>query len=346
MKLKSAPFELRPRRVFRIARARRREVQNVFLTLEAEGVEGIGEASPNAFYAESADGVLGKLAAARRWLGGLSIRSLEDIAQAWQAAWEHVAPSRAAQCAIDLALWDWLARKEKVSVCELATGRRPRPVPTFCTVGLSEPQELEEKIAEVRAFPFIKIKSDPAADLAIVRLLRERSHARLAVDANGAWGGADLPALCAELGRLGVLFLEQPLAPGQDGALSSACAGMPVMADESCVQESDLGHAAAHYAGFNIKLVKCGGITPALRMARHGRERGLLTMTGCMLESSVLIAAGAAVAQQTDFADLDGAWLLANDPAAGWRFEAGLLHPTDGPGLGVEPGPELRAALA
>jgi L-alanine-DL-glutamate epimerase-like enolase superfamily enzyme len=107
------------------------------------------------------------------------------------------------------------------------------------------------------------------------------------------------------------------------------------MADESCVTAEDVERVSGHFAGFNIKLVKCGGLTPALRMARRGRELGLRTMVGCMLESSLLIAAGAVAAQITDYADLDGAWLLADDPAEGWVFERGMLYPGEGTGFGV-----------
>jgi len=114
------------------------------------------------------------------------------------------------------------------------------------------------------------------------------------------------------------------------------CAQMPlpVIADESCVTEQDVERMPGVFAGFNIKLVKCGGITPALRMARRGKELGLRTMVGCMVESSVLIAAGAVVAQLTDYADLDGAWLLGDDPAKGWVFNCGTLQPRAEAGLG------------
>jgi L-alanine-DL-glutamate epimerase-like enolase superfamily enzyme len=111
---------------------------------------------------------------------------------------------------------------------------------------------------------------------------------------------------------------------------------LPVVADESCVTESDVPGAVERYNGFNIKLVKCGGLTPGLRMARRGAELGATMMIGCMLESSALIAAAAVVAQQTDYADLDGAWLLGDDPFSGLPLDRGTLNP-GGAGFGVEP---------
>ena len=110
---------------------------------------------------------------------------------------------------------------------------------------------------------------------------------------------------------------------------------VPVVADESCVEEPDVSQMPGRFSGFNIKLVKCGGLTPALRMLRQGRELGLKVMVGCMLETSVLIAAGAVIGQKTDFADLDGSWLLRDDPFVGLKFERGILTPSSEPGLGV-----------
>jgi len=326
--------ELHPRRVFRISRARRREVRNVFVRLERDGIAGYGEASPSAFYDETWEGVGAKLDAAREWLGGLEIATVADIERAWEESWKLLAPSRAAQCAVDLALWDWLGRRDGRSVSELLWAEPPRAVTSFATIGLSTAAELEEKIAELAGFPRIKIKADQNADLTTVRRVREQHPALLAVDANCAWAPAQIPALADELAQLGVRFIEQPLPPG-DGE-SARCA-LPVFADESCVTEADVDRVAAGFDGFNIKLVKCGGLTPARRMAQRGRALGRQLMVGCMLESSALIAAGAAIAQRTDYADLDGAWLIADDPFTGWKFERGLLHPASATGLGLAP---------
>lgn len=343
MEIFVTPVDLELRHAFRIARARTTPWRNVLVRVVAEGVHGIGEASPNAYYNESAEDISAKLFSVREWLAQLEIRNVADVERAWLDSWKWLAPSRAAQCALDLALWDWLAKFDGVSVGELALGSAPGAVTTFCTIGLSTPQELPAKLAELDGFPRIKVKSDAAADLATIRTICASRRVLVAVDANGAWHAADLPALGQSLAELGVAFLEQPLSPGTDTKLPPPPHPLPIFADESCVSESDIERLPGRFDGFNIKLVKCGGLTPALRMARRGRELGLRTMVGCMIETSALIAAGAVVAQLTDFADLDGAWLLARDPVAGWRFERGLLSPPENiPGLGIAPLVELR----
>ncbi|MEO8351752.1 MAG: dipeptide epimerase [Chthoniobacteraceae bacterium] len=335
MDLQTETFDLETRHPFRIARSRRAPLRNVFLSLTDDGATGLGEASPAEYYGESAAGVVNRIAVARTWLQSVKLRSKADIHRAWNACWEYVAPSRAAQCAIDLALWDWLAQREGVSVTELALGKKPAAVTTFGTIGLSSIDELPIRISELESFDAIKIKSDQNADLDLIEQIRAGFAGTLAVDANGAWEHADLSELCRRLAALRVTFIEQPFPPGQDSALDELHLVLPVFADESCVTEEDVDTLPPGYAGFNIKLVKCGGLTPALRMARRGRERGRQTLVGCMLESSVLIAAGCVVAQKTDFADLDGAWLLAHDPAHGWMMDRGRLQPPSTAGLGV-----------
>ncbi len=341
MELTLSTRELHPRRVFRIARARRRAVCNVFLRLKHDGICGYGEASPNSFYNETEEIVAEKLTGAREAVRRLRIRSVADIERAWGELWPMLQPSRAAQCALDLALWDWLAKSQGCTVSELVWGEAPCPVTSFATIGLSTPEELVEKLDELAGFPRIKIKSDAAGDIAPVRTTRAKSNALLAVDANCAWNALDLSALATELCDCGVAFLEQPFSPENNARLVRGDYALPMIADESSVIEEDVAPVARHFDGFNIKLVKCGGITPTRRMIQRGREAGCQIMVGCMLESSLLIAAGAVIAQKTDYADLDGAWLLGDDPCEGWTFSQGVLAPTGGAGLGVMPSDEL-----
>jgi L-alanine-DL-glutamate epimerase-like enolase superfamily enzyme len=333
---KTAVHRLHPRGAFRIARKRTVPFDNVILRVEHDGVTGWGEASPHPYYGASAADVVRDLESLGGWLRTLSIRSVDDIARAWNESWTRL-HDRAAQCALDLALWDWLARKEGVSVTELAHGHAPQPVTSFATIGLSTTQELDDKIAELEGFPRVKIKSDASGDLEPARRVKEELRAAIAIDANGAWSTSTLPALAMGFSSLGAEFIEQPFSDAHDGDLIRGSYPIPIIADESCVLEEDIDRLSRSFDGINVKLVKCGGLTPALRMVERASELGMRTMVGCMLETSVLIAAGCVAAQHTDYADLDGAWLIADDPCTGWRFERGILHPPVAVGLGAEP---------
>lgn len=340
MKATVRVLSLTPRFVFRINNARLEAARNVFLGLEDDdGFTGHGEGAPGKFFGEQADGVHAKLERAADWLRGVEVRTPACIGRVWDEAWEFLEPFRSAQAALDLALWDLVAKRGGVSVAEIALGEKPRPVKSFATIGLSEPDELKVKVAELRGFPLIKVKMDRGADLDAVRFIRDETGAAIAVDANRAWSGAGLPALAAQLADLGVLFIEQPLPIEEDARMESLLplSALPVFADESCANAGDLERMPGRFTGFNIKLSKCGGLTPALKMLRRGRELGLQVMVGCRLESSLSIAAGMVVAQQADYADLDGAWLLGDDPFTGLPLRMGELAPSGAPGFGVQP---------
>ena len=241
------------------------------------------KASPHPYYGASAADVVRNLESLSAWLRTLSIRSADDIAKAWKESWTRLHPDRAAQCALDLALWDWLARKEGVTVTELAHGHVPQRVMSFATIGLSTKEELDEKIAELEGFPRVKIKSDATADLEPARRV-ERMRAALAIDANCAWSTSTLPALSAGFSSLGAEFIEQPLPIALDRELIRGSYPIPIIADESCVLEEDVDRLSLNFDGINVKLVKCGGLTPALRMVQRANKLGMRTMVGCMLE--------------------------------------------------------------
>lgn len=331
---------LHPRHVFRISRATRPQVDNVFLALQQDGVTGFGEASPNSWYREDPFDVQLKLSGLADYFRRQTLGDVADIARIWAEVKELVAPSRACLCAVDVALWDLWARMRECSVSEAALGRLPRPIPTSATLGLCERDEWPVRIAELEPFPAVKVKMDARMDKELLRAIRARTRSALRVDANCAWSGMDVAAAAADLAALGVEFIEQPLPPSEDAAMEAIlrASPLPILADESCALPEDVERMPGRFSGFNIKLVKCGGITPGLAMLRRGRELGLKVMVGCMLESSLLISAGCVVAQEADYADLDGSWLLRDDPFRGLGILGGEVT-THGPGLGVLPEP-------
>lgn len=275
---------LHPRHVFRISRGAKPDVENVILRVQADGCEGIGEASPNAFYRESARDVAQRLHAIIPWLREIQIRTYGDIIELWPQIWRKVGPSRAAVCAIDLALWDFLGQRMRKSLCEMVWEQQIKPVLSCATLGLSEPEEAEIKLNEIKDFPLIKIKASANGPVELVRWIRERTPARLLIDANASWDSSTLMNNAPILTEIGVELIEQPLRTdtkltiGQCKFLRSVA--IPIFADESCVIPEDIARLPDWYHGFNIKLVKCGGLTPALEMLRLGRDRGLKIMTG------------------------------------------------------------------
>jgi L-Ala-D/L-Glu epimerase len=330
---------LQPRHVFRIARGAKPLVENVFLALEQNGLVGYGEASPNAFYGETPEDVHMRLLGLADWLKRQTLRSPQDIALLWYAAQPLLAPSRAAQCALDLALWDLAGKMAGVSVCDLVHSRPPLPVLSSATLGLGNSEEQLQYLQELQSFQRIKVKLDSQPNWERLRHMQAMHAASWAFDANAAWSWEQLQSFREALSTLTPSLLEQPLAPENDGHLEGNqenCA-YPLYADESLKTVSDLPGLKSKYQGVNIKLVKCGGLTPALALLKEARNQGFQIMVGCMLESSLLISAGLVVAQNADWADLDGSWLLQNDPFQGLAWQSGWLRPSQNPGFGVHP---------
>jgi L-alanine-DL-glutamate epimerase-like enolase superfamily enzyme len=336
VEIQTAIHQIEPRDAFRIARKRSVPFANVFLRAKRDGITGWGEASPNPFYGVSAESVSEKLHATADWLCTLKLESIADLEQAWADSWTFLAPDRAAQCALDLALWDWLAKYRGLSVCELALGRPAQPVTSFATIGLSTPEEFAAKLAVLRGYPRIKIKSDAQADLEPVRQAKAALGSEIAIDANCAWAIENLNARTGAARTLGVSFIEQPLPPEFDFVMIRGACTLPFFADESCVGEEDVDRLSRHFDGINVKLVKCGGLREGLKMIRIARECGLKIMVGCMIESSLLISAAAQLTPLVDYADLDGNLLIADDPFRGVTIDkrAKLILP-DAAGIGV-----------
>jgi len=214
----------------------------------------------------------------------------------------------------------------------------PQRIPTTnFTIGIDTIEKMCAKLREVN-WPIYKIKLGTDQDLEIVRELRKNTNSIFRVDANCAWTVDQAISYSEELALLGVEFIEQPLAKDNLEGMSEVFAHskLPLIADESCISESDVEKCQGHFHGVNIKLVKAGGITPALRMIQKAKALGMKTMVGCMTESSVGISAIAHIAPLLDYVDMDGAMLLSKDPARGVRiFPEKVLFP-EGPGIGAE----------
>jgi L-alanine-DL-glutamate epimerase-like enolase superfamily enzyme len=205
------------------------------------------------------------------------------------------------------------------------------------TIGIDAIDVMVAKMNEFPGWPIYKIKLGTDRDLDIVRELRKHTSAVFRVDANCGWTADQTIALAPPLKELGVEFIEQPLpADGwEDMRRVYRESALPIIADESCIVESDVERCAGHFHGINIKLVKCGGLTPARRMISVAAQHGLKVMCGCMTESTVGISAIAQLLPLLDYVDMDGAELLAKDIASGVKLLHGMCQYADEKGNGV-----------
>ena len=313
-------------------------MRRVWVRIEADGVEGWGEADPSAYYGETAATVEAVLVDARPTLEAAqdpgAIERLERELE------DRLRGNKSARAAVSAALHDWLGKKLGVPLWRL-WGLDPADAPASSfTIGLAEPDVVEARArtASRRGHDVLKVKLGSRRDADVLAAARRGApDARLRVDANAAWTLRDALAAMPLLEEHGVELLEQPLAPVDREGLKAlfSRATMPVVLDESCRTAADVPALVGLCDGVNVKLSKCGGPREALRTIHAARACGLRVMMGCMLSTTLGVAPAMHLAALLDWADLDGAALLAEDPFRGPRLEGSRIVVEDEPGLGV-----------
>jgi L-alanine-DL-glutamate epimerase-like enolase superfamily enzyme len=330
------------REPFRIARSDHdagHAVTTVVIELRDDrhpGVVGIGEGYPDRFYGETAATILAILPFLVEAVGEPELTA-DGLAQTGEDLRRAIAHNGGAKCALDIALHDLAGKVAGVPVHRLM-GLSDEIPPTDFTIGIDEPVVVAERAARAARFPALKIKVGGEADLETLRAVRGVYDGPIRVDANTGWTLEGAIELLPALVDLGVELVEQPFPARRldDLRRLQEISALPIVADESAVTIDDLDGLVGVVAGVNVKLAKCGGVGPAARMLARARELGFRTFLGCMEETSVGIAASAAVSSLADWADLDGNLLLADDPFEGlelgpdcrWRL-------SDSPGLGL-----------
>jgi L-Ala-D/L-Glu epimerase len=314
--------------------------ENLFVTVESEGQTGVGELSP----ATGSDWTAERGERQLRDIVGQGIEGLA-IHEVWSLMKDaQVDPP--AMAALDVALWDLHAKKADMPLYKLF-GLPKKSVPTSVTIGINPPEVTRERVPQILRMTgarCLKIKlGSPEGrdhDKAHFEAAREASApfgAKLRVDANGGWTMDEAKMMLRWLAERGVDYVEQPLVEGAEDELLTIFEGrpLPIFADESCRFSSDVVKLAGKVDGINLKLMKCGGLTEALRIVATAKAHGLRTMIGCMSESSVAIGAGAAIGALFDYIDLDSHLNLNPDCASGLDMLEGVVTPPDVPGHGA-----------
>jgi L-alanine-DL-glutamate epimerase-like enolase superfamily enzyme len=329
---------------FRLAReADPHSATTVIVDLAMGEERGVGEAFPMEYYGETVESVgqtLPRLVAAVERLGDppADVEAARDwlrsAAEAMEGVTDGAGGSRAG---VDIALHDLVARSIGIPLWQLL-GTSPDIPPTDFSLGIDEPEVVRERARRVAHFPALKIKLGGPSDVATLEAVREVFSGPLRVDANTGWQPDEAAAIVPELVRLGVELIEQPFPASELAKLRwlQERSSLPIVADESAVDIDDLDGLVGVVRGVNVKLTKCGGVGPALDMLERAQELGFACMLGCMEETSVAIAAAAAVASLAEWVDLDGNLLLSEDPFEGLELGSDCrwrIGETDGLGV-------------
>jgi len=239
-------------------------------------------------------------------------------------------------CALDMAAWDLFGKMKNKPLFELWDTKWENTPVTDYTIGIDTIEKMVAKM-QAKPWPIYKIKLGTDEDMAIVESLRKHTDAVFRIDANAGWTTEEALEKIPQLAALGVEFIEQPLAKENWEGMKILFerSTLPLFADESCVFEQDVKRCHGYFHGINIKLTKCSGITPAIRMIQEARSLNMQVMMGSMNESSIGSAAIANFLPQLDHIDMDGPMLLSGDIAKGISFDFGNITLSGKPGLGI-----------
>lgn len=323
MKLIIRTFNLQLKHPFTISRGTRDTIPSLIIELNDHEFSGYGEATANPYYNTTTEQFVNELNSKRDLIEIDHEYSPEDF---WKYLHPHFKDNNFLLCALDEAYYDLYTKKKKVRLFEYLQLRENPKIKSSFTIGIDTIETMVSKMVET-PFPIYKIKLGTNNDLEIVNELRKHTTSIFRIDANCGWTPEQTLKNAIELKKLGVEFIEQPLPKDNwEGAKEVfEKSALPIIADESCQIEEDIQKCFNHFHGVNIKLMKCGGITPALRMIENAKKLHLKTMLGCMTESSVGISAISHLAPLVDFIDIDGALLLKNDVANGTIINNGSV---------------------
>ncbi len=326
----------------RISRGTFTGSENLYVFVTRDKKVGIGEMCPG--MTEGAENAIEGKAKIEKFLeetGSISLSVIENYDKAFDY---NLAPC--ALAALDIALWDLVAKEANMPLFKLFGLNLPS-VSTSVTLGIMPLEEIEDRISYLRNKNMlqnlkIKLGAPEGIDkdkemLERILYFTKKDYHNLRVDANGGWSLDDAHNMLKWLYKKGVEYVEQPLAKGEEEDLKFLFKDrpMPIFVDESCRNSKDILPLSNCVDGINLKLMKCGGLSEALKMIAIARNLNLKTMIGCMGESSISISAGCAIGALFDYIDLDSHLNLDLDPTSGAELVNGIVTPTNRPGHGA-----------
>lgn len=332
--LRFSPYTLQLKHTFTLATSSRTTTPVILTEIEYEGVTGYGEASMPPYLGVSQESV-------SKFLSLLNISQFTDpflFGDILQYIDSVMPGNYAAKASVDIALHD-LTGKLLSEPWYRLYGLNPARTPmTSFTIGLDTPEIIKQKVAEAEPYKVLKVKLGRDNDREMVEVIRSLTDKPLCVDVNQGWKDRNYALEMAKwLAGKGVIFLEQPMPKEQknDIAWLAKNSPLPVIGDEAIQNAGDILDQKDIYSGVNIKLMKCGGLSAAMKMINVAKALGMKVMIGCMTETSCAVTAAAQLSPLADWCDLDGNLLISNDPFDGLKIVNGRVTLPDRPGIGI-----------
>ena len=343
------PVELQLKEPFAIANETIEVADNILIRLETEtGIIGWGCSTPDAVTSETKDTVLRNFEAAKRLVIGCDPTRINLVNFALDS---DIKGNSSLKAGINMALYDIIGKMAGIPLFRLLGGYREK-IATSVTIGLNNTNLMVEKAKQIVSdgFKFIKIKCGINADDDIENIIAIREAVgptiKLRLDANEGYSVEEALRIVKTLEKnaVAIEMLEQPTKADYLYSLKDVArqCSVPIMADETALTLRDSFKLVRLEIAdmINIKLMKIGGITNAIKANALAELADVPVMVGCMNESMAAMSAGvhfACAFRNVEYADLDSALDFTNDVAKGGaRYEDGYVIPSERPGLGIE----------
>ncbi|MCT7949728.1 dipeptide epimerase [Ancylothrix sp. C2] len=344
MKIEIQPFTVHKRFALTISRGTTAQTTNIWVKIEHEGIEGWGEASPFSTGIEPQTTEI--LLKALQTISQISETFNPHNRQQIERVLNELKTPSAARAAIDTALHDWIGKKAQMPLWKMWGLNSTYIPPTSVTIGINTPEKVKERVRDwlnLTQAKILKVKLGSPdgieADKAIILAVKEQAPTttQITIDANGGWNLENAIKMSEWLAEQQIKYVEQPLPRGQENDLPALKkrSPLPIFVDESCFTSRDIPPLANCVDGINIKLMKAGGLTEALRMIHTAKACGLQIMFGCYSDSTLANTAMSHLAPLADYLDLDSHLNLTDDFFTGATLQKGCLTPNENPGIGV-----------
>ncbi len=333
LRISYAPYRLLFKHPFETSHGVRDGTDSIFIKLEENGVVGYGEVTLPPYLVEKPHAVMDRL----RELAHCAPGSISDLLRLLDD--ERIFGPGAMGCrnALHMACIDVLSKSSEITAKQVLNIIDTKSFVTLVTLGITPLADLRAKLMELPQSGGLKLKVGHPESKAMVLAVKELDTRPIFLDANQGLVSVEQGTMLAEAAGSRLLGVEQPYCTDDELMQSELHELLKVYiyGDEAIQNLSELEHSNTIYNGVNIKLIKCGGLDRAKAMADRAGELGMKVMLGSMSESSLGCTAMAHLAGCADLIDLDGPWLIRNDPFEGMDMRNGKLVMPGRPGIGA-----------
>lgn len=326
-------FGLKLKHEFNIARGSMTVCNNLFLKLNINGITGYGEAAPTEYYNEDIEAIY----ESAKSLSDFKEPDLDSPEPFFEEIKNKYPEYPSLRAAIEIAVYDIIGKYKNEPLYKLFGLDSKKTPATSFTIGIDTKDLIENKLKEADEFPVLKIKLGSKYDYDIMNALKKIKKDIIYIDANEGWSREEAVKKMEILKEINVEFVEQPLKKEDLEGIRwlKDRVDLKIFSDENVKTAHDIVNIIDIYDGINIKLMKCGGLSEAVKMIEIAKSNNLDIMLGCMIESSVSITAAAHISASVNYADLDGNLLISNDPFTGSKVKNGKIILPETPGLGI-----------